>query len=62
MDRRGATQRRAEPRVPAGMRPIGAYRRHALVELVAVRIVELARDDEFDPDRLTEATVSTFEG
>jgi hypothetical protein len=33
-----------------------------LVELVALRILELARDGECDPDRLTEATVSTFEG
>jgi hypothetical protein len=33
-----------------------------VVKLVAVRILELARDGEFDPDRLTEATVSTFEG
>jgi hypothetical protein len=33
-----------------------------VVELVAVRILELARDGEFDPERLTEATVSTFEG
>jgi hypothetical protein len=33
-----------------------------VVELVAVRILELARDGEFDPDRLTDATVSTFEG
>jgi hypothetical protein len=33
-----------------------------LVELVAVRILELARDGESDPDRLTDATVSTFEG
>jgi hypothetical protein len=33
-----------------------------VAELVAVRIVELARTGEFDPDRLTEATVSTFEG
>jgi hypothetical protein len=33
-----------------------------LVELVAVRVVELARAGESDPDRLTEATVSTFEG
>jgi hypothetical protein len=32
-----------------------------LVELVAVRIVELARDGEFDPDRLTEAVVATFD-
>jgi hypothetical protein len=33
-----------------------------VVELVAVRILELTRAGEFDPDRLTEATVSTFEG
>jgi hypothetical protein len=33
-----------------------------VIELVAVRVVELARDGESDPDRLTEATVSTFEG
>jgi hypothetical protein len=33
-----------------------------LVELVAVRILELARDGESDPDRLTDAVVSTFEG
>jgi hypothetical protein len=33
-----------------------------LVELVAVRVVELVRAGETDPDRLTEATVSTFEG
>jgi hypothetical protein len=31
-----------------------------LVELVAVRILELVRAGESDPDRLTEATVSTF--
>jgi hypothetical protein len=33
-----------------------------VIELVAVRILELARDGEFDPDRLTEAAVLTFEG
>jgi hypothetical protein len=33
-----------------------------LVELVAVRILELARDGESDPDRLIEAVVATFEG
>jgi hypothetical protein len=33
-----------------------------VAELVAIRIVELTRAGEFDPDRLTEATVSTFEG
>jgi hypothetical protein len=33
-----------------------------LVELVAVRILELTRNGEFDPDRLTDAAVATFEG
>ena len=33
-----------------------------IVELVAVRILELARDGESDPERLTEAAVSTFAG
>ena len=33
-----------------------------VIELVAIRILELVRDGESDPDRLTEATVSTFEG
>jgi hypothetical protein len=32
-----------------------------VVELVAVRIVELARDGELDPHGLTEAVVATFE-
>jgi hypothetical protein len=32
-----------------------------IVELVAIRIIELAGDGEFDPERWTEATVSTFE-
>jgi hypothetical protein len=32
-----------------------------VVELVAVRILELTRDGEFDPDRMIEATVATFE-
>jgi hypothetical protein len=32
-----------------------------VVELVAIRILELVRDGEFDTDRLTEATVATFE-
>jgi hypothetical protein len=32
-----------------------------VIELVAIRILELVRDGESDPDRLTEATVSTFE-
>jgi hypothetical protein len=33
-----------------------------VAELVAIRIVELVRAGESDPDRLTDATVSTFEG
>jgi hypothetical protein len=33
-----------------------------VIELVAIRILELVRDGESDPDRLTEATVSTFDG
>jgi hypothetical protein len=32
-----------------------------MVELVAIRIVELALAGEFDPDKLTEAVVATFE-
>jgi hypothetical protein len=32
-----------------------------VIELVAVRIVELAGAGESDPDRLTELTVSTFQ-
>jgi hypothetical protein len=32
-----------------------------VAELVAVRIVELARDGEFDPDKLTEAVVAEFD-
>jgi hypothetical protein len=31
-----------------------------LVELVALRILELARDGEFDPDRLADAAVAMF--
>jgi hypothetical protein len=33
-----------------------------IIELVAIRILELARAGESDPDRLTECTVATFEG
>jgi hypothetical protein len=32
-----------------------------VVELVAIRIVELARDGEFDPDKLTETVMAEFE-
>jgi hypothetical protein len=33
-----------------------------VVELVAIRIVELAHAGEFDPDRLTEAVLAEFDG
>jgi hypothetical protein len=33
-----------------------------VVELVAIRIVELARAGEFDPDKLTETVVAEFDG
>jgi hypothetical protein len=33
-----------------------------VIELVALRILELARVGEFDTDRLVDATVATFEG
>jgi hypothetical protein len=32
-----------------------------VIELVAVRILELAYAGEFDPDELTDAVVATFE-
>jgi hypothetical protein len=32
----------------------------AAAELVAIRIVELAREGEFDPDKLTEAVLAEF--
>jgi hypothetical protein len=33
-----------------------------VVDLVAIRIVELAREGEFDPDKLTERVVAEFDG
>jgi hypothetical protein len=33
-----------------------------VVELVAIRIVELAHDGEFDPDNLTATVVAEFNG
>ena len=33
-----------------------------VIELVALRLLELARTGESDLDRLTDATVSTFQG
>jgi hypothetical protein len=33
-----------------------------VVELVAIRIVELAHDGEFDPDKLTATVVAEFNG
>jgi hypothetical protein len=44
------------------MRPFGTDGFDPVIELVAVKILELARDGEFDPDRLTEAVVATFDG
>jgi hypothetical protein len=32
-----------------------------VIELVAIRIIELARAGEFDPDKLTETVVGEFE-
>jgi hypothetical protein len=32
-----------------------------VVELVAIRIVELARDGEFDPDKITETVIAEFD-
>jgi hypothetical protein len=32
-----------------------------VIELVSIRILELASAGEFDPDRLTELTVATFQ-
>jgi hypothetical protein len=32
-----------------------------VIELVAIRIVELARAGEFDPDKLTETVVAEFQ-
>jgi DNA repair protein RadC len=34
----------------------------AAAEIVAIRIVELAREGEFDPDKLTEAVLAEFDG
>ena len=33
-----------------------------VAEFVAIRILELVRNGESDPDRLTDAAVATFEG
>jgi hypothetical protein len=32
-----------------------------VIEIVAIRIVELARAGEFDPDKITEVVVAEFE-
>jgi len=42
------------------LRPIGIDRFYSRIELVAVRIVELARAGEFDPDELIETVVAEF--
>jgi hypothetical protein len=41
---------------------LGATGSTPIVELVAIRILELARAGEFDIDRLIDAAVATFEG
>jgi hypothetical protein len=33
-----------------------------VIELVAIRIVELARAGEFDPEKLTSAVIAEFDG
>jgi hypothetical protein len=58
-DRRRTAMHRAFRQACARLEPDGST---PVIELVAVRIVELVRAGECDPDKLTEATVSTFEG
>jgi hypothetical protein len=67
-DRRGGAQslsvdqieamNRAFRQVCARMGPAGST---PVIELVAVRIVELARAGEFDADKLTETVLAEFE-
>jgi hypothetical protein len=49
---------RAFRQVCARMGPAGST---PVIELVAVRIVELARAGEFDADKLTETVLAEFE-
>jgi hypothetical protein len=43
-----------------GVRAPGAHRSTPVIELVALRILELISAGESDPDRLTESAVATF--
>jgi hypothetical protein len=52
---------RAFEQVRTRMRLTGA-KALPVVELVAIRIVELAHAGEFDPDKLTETVVAEFDG
>ena len=58
---RGRVSRRDEPGFPAGVRPVGITGSTPVIELVAVRILELARLGEVDIDRLVDAAVATFD-
>jgi hypothetical protein len=57
-DERGEAMNRAFKQACARLRLTGAT---PVVELVALRILELAHAGESDPDRLTDETVATFE-
>jgi hypothetical protein len=52
---------KAFKRVCARLRLTGA-KAVPVADLVAIRIVELARDGEFDPDKLTAAVVAELDG
>jgi hypothetical protein len=53
--------RKAFEQVRRRMRLTGA-KALPVVDLVAIRIVELARQGEFDPDKLTETVVAELDG
>jgi hypothetical protein len=55
------TMHKAFKRVCTRLRLTGA-KAVPVADLVAIRIVELARDGEFDPDKLTEMVVAEFDG
>jgi hypothetical protein len=52
---------KAFEQVRARMRLTGA-KAVPVIELVAIRIVELARAGEFDPDELTKTVLAEFDG
>jgi hypothetical protein len=49
-----------KPKAPSA--PLELTGSTPVIELVALRILELASAGESDPDRLTECAVATFEG